>query len=70
MKQHLDESSLAQRWGISRRTLQRWRQIKTGPAYLRLGGRIVYAIADVVAFETVSRMETSSSGPLQGEELE
>ena len=56
MTSHLDEHSLAQRWHLSTRTLQRWRQIGTGPAYLRLGGRIAYDLSDVLAFERKCRV--------------
>ena len=34
------ESELAKRWRRSPRTLQRWRENGTSPAYLRLGGRV------------------------------
>lgn len=45
------ESELALRWRMSERTLQRWRQAGKVPRYLRLGGRVLYPIADVLAFE-------------------
>ncbi|MER8441498.1 helix-turn-helix domain-containing protein [Mesorhizobium sp. M1312] len=63
MHSHLDESSLAVRWGISRRTLQRWRQKGAGPAYLRLGGRITYAAQDIVEYELASRVSPSEPEP-------
>ena len=48
---YLRESELALRWRMSERTLQRWRQAGKVPRYLRLGGRVFYPIADVLAFE-------------------
>lgn len=48
---HLSERDLARRWGLSIRTLQRWRKAKTGPAFLRLGSRIAYRLSDVESFE-------------------
>ena len=39
----LSEKSLARKWGISHKTLQRWRWLKTGPAYIKIGGRIRYS---------------------------
>jgi hypothetical protein len=51
MDSHLDENALAARWSVSPRTLQRWRQIGEGPAFLKLGGRVVYRIVDVEAYE-------------------
>jgi predicted site-specific integrase-resolvase len=49
---HIGQNDLAKRWGISPRTLERWRWSKEGPNYVRLGGRVVYRMEDVEAFET------------------
>ena len=48
---HLSTRELAERWTISRRTLDRWRWAGEGPRFLKLGGRVVYRIADIEAFE-------------------
>ena len=48
---------LAERWRVTRRTLQRNRKAKVGPPFLKLGGRIVYPIADVEDFERKARHE-------------
>ncbi|PKP69529.1 MAG: hypothetical protein CVT82_10450 [Alphaproteobacteria bacterium HGW-Alphaproteobacteria-4] len=48
---HLNQIDLANRWNISHRTLERWRWTGTGPAFLKLGGRVVYRSEDVEAFE-------------------
>jgi hypothetical protein len=48
---HLNQIDLARRWRISERTLERWRWLKQGPAYLKVGGRVVYRIEDIEAFE-------------------
>ena len=48
---HLDQTALARRWQISPRTLERWRSLKQGPVYLKLGGRVAYRIEDVEAYE-------------------
>jgi hypothetical protein len=58
MDSHLDENALAERWSISPRTLQRWRQTEQGPAFLKLGGRVVYRVVDVEAYER-SNLRTS-----------
>ena len=50
---HLLEHELAHRWRLSVRTLQRWRRAGSGPAFLRLGRRVAYRLADVEHFETV-----------------
>jgi Helix-turn-helix domain len=48
---HLNQIELARRWRISPRTLERWRWLKQGPPYLKIGGRVVYRLADIEAFE-------------------
>ena len=40
---------LADNLGISSRTLAAWRKSRTGPAYIRSGGRIYYTSAAVTA---------------------
>ena len=49
--QHLNQTQLAARWNISPRTLERWRWIGEGPRYLKIGGRVVYRLADIEAYE-------------------
>jgi len=65
MDEHLNEEKLARRWAISPRTLQRWRQEGKGPAYLKLGGRVVYRIFDVEAWEDESRRAGTRKGAAQ-----
>ena len=48
---HLSQVQLARRWQLSPRTLERWRCYGNGPAFLKLGGRVVYRLDDVEAFE-------------------
>ena len=47
----LNQVELAARWKISHRTLERWRWAQEGPRYLKLGGRVVYRLTDIEAFE-------------------
>lgn len=47
----LNQTELAARWKISPRTLERWRWIGHGPRFLKIGGRVIYRIEDVEAFE-------------------
>jgi hypothetical protein len=54
---HFNQIELARRWRVSPRTLERWRWRRQGPAYLKIGGRVAYAVDDVVAFETARRRE-------------
>ena len=48
---HLNQIDLSRRWSISPRTLERWRWLKSGPQYLKIGGRVVYRLDDVESFE-------------------
>jgi len=41
---HLNQIDLADRWNISERTLERWRWLGEGPAYLKISGRVVYRL--------------------------
>ena len=48
---HFNQVDLSRRWNISPRTLERWRWLKQGPGYLKIGGRVVYRLEDIEAFE-------------------
>jgi hypothetical protein len=56
---HLTQFELAERWRISPRTLERWRWLRLGPQFLKIGGRVVYLIADIEDYEAAKRKETS-----------
>lgn len=43
----LSEVELAERLSISRKTLQKWRSLGMGPAYLKLGSKVVYRVEDI-----------------------
>ena len=47
----LSQIELAARWRISPRTLERWRWIGDGPRFMKLGGRVIYRVEDVLSFE-------------------
>ena len=51
----LNEIELAARWGMSPKTLQRWRAQNVGPEYLKLGKKIMYPLADVEDYEKLIR---------------
>ena len=57
---HLDQHALANRWGLSIRTLERWRYLNQGPAFLKLGGRILYRLEDVEAFEAAQARDPAA----------
>lgn len=51
LTRHLNQIELSRRWSISPRTLERWRWLNQGPDYLKVGGRVLYRIADVESYE-------------------
>ncbi len=53
----ITEQDLAERWHKSTRTLQRYRADNSGPAWLRIGGNVLYRLSDVMDFEDRSRRE-------------
>jgi len=59
---HLNQVDLARRWNISPRTLERWRWLKQPPGYIKIGGRVVYTLEDVEAFEKAQRRQPASTG--------
>ena len=48
----LSEHDLSARWGVSIKTLQRWRKERCGSHYLTIGRRVSYKFKDVEHFET------------------
>jgi hypothetical protein len=48
---HFNQVQLARRWSVSPRTLERWRWLREGPPFLKVGGRVLYRLEDVEAFE-------------------
>jgi hypothetical protein len=58
---HLNQIELSRRWSLSHRTLERWRWLNKGPAYLKIGGRVVYELAAIESFESSQRHPASSA---------
>ncbi|CUA90367.1 Helix-turn-helix domain [Chelatococcus sambhunathii] len=62
----MNQLELAVRWGISHRTLERWRWNGEGPKFLKVGGRVVYRLSDVEEYEqSIIRSSTSDPGHTQ-----
>jgi hypothetical protein len=59
---HLHQVELARRWRMSHRTLERWRWLGLGPQHIKLGGRVIYRLADIEAYEA-ENLRTSTSTP-------
>lgn len=48
---HLTTRQLAERWHMAVGSLQNMRSAGIGPAYLKLGARVVYPLAAIEAYE-------------------
>ena len=59
---HFNQLELARRWALSPRTLERWRWLRQGPAYLKIGNRIVYRLADIERHESEHLHDNQQSG--------
>jgi predicted site-specific integrase-resolvase len=57
----LTQTDLARRWTISPRTLERWRWVGEGPVYMKIGGRVVYRLDDILAFEQAQLRQNTTS---------
>jgi hypothetical protein len=57
---HLHQIELARRWRISHRTLERWRWLGLGPQHIKIGGRVIYRLADIEAYEEASVRSSTS----------
>lgn len=55
----INENELAERWGISPKTLQRWRSEGRGPRYLKLSKRVTYPMDEVLNFENRALYEST-----------
>lgn len=62
MSTTLSEVDLTVRWGMSPKTLQRWRTTKQGPEYLKLGKKVQYPLAAIEQFENLARTNVAFEG--------
>jgi hypothetical protein len=55
--EYLSAKEVAARWGnnVAATTLAQWRSRKVGPVWTKLGGKVLYSLRDVVAYETAQR---------------
>jgi hypothetical protein len=58
---HLNQIDLSRRWSLSPRTLERWRWLREGPVYLKIGGRVLYRLEDIEAYEAEQRRASRSA---------
>ncbi len=62
---YLRTAEAARYLSLSPRTLEKHRTYGTGPAYRKIGGRVVYAVADLNAWADIGA-RTSTSDPGAG----
>ena len=62
---YLRTAEAARYLSLSPRTLEKHRTYGTGPAYRKIGGRVIYAVADLNAWADVGT-RTSTSDPGTG----
>ena len=58
----LNQTEVSRRWGMSCRTLERWRWLGMGPRFIKIGGRVKYRLCDLKAYEEM-RLCQSTSDP-------
>ena len=62
-KNLMPPDTLAERWNVKVATLSQWRWNGKGPAYLKLGRRVMYRLQDIEHFEEKHlRAHTSGYG--------
>ena len=65
---HLNQRQLADRWGVSEASLERWRSAGIGPVFLKIQGRVLYRLEDVETYEAAClRTSTSEYASAGGE---
>lgn len=54
---YLSPAELSARWRnkVATATLAQWRSRKTGPAWTKFGGKVLYALKDVKTYETAQK---------------
>jgi len=61
LEDKLDETPTAQLLGVSVKTLQRWRAVRLGPPFLKVGKRVKYLRCDLTRYLEQIRVETINS---------
>jgi len=64
---HMNQRQLANRWGVSEATLERWRAEGFGPVFLKLRGRVMYRLEDIEAYEQGCLRKSTSERVAGGE---
>lgn len=65
---YYSEKCVAKKWGISRRTLQRWRLTGEGPQYVRLSNRVRYSESAITQYEKEHFLDKESKKEVRDEQ--
>jgi|TARA_R100000734_G_C3244222_1_gene47893 predicted DNA-binding transcriptional regulator AlpA len=57
----IDANELAERWGVTKKSIDNRRQRGQGPNYFKIGGKIRYDLKDVVRMEQESYRSINGS---------
>jgi hypothetical protein len=60
---YLTPDELAERWRLSKRTLEDWRAAKVGPVFMRFGRQVLYPLVEIERFEAESMVMTDRTVP-------
>ena len=60
---HLNQIDLSRRWGFSPRTLEGWRWFGKGPTFIKAGGKVLYRLEDIEAFEAEQLRQRTTRRP-------
>ncbi len=63
----MNQRHLANRWGVSEASLERWRSEGIGPVFLKLQGRVMYRLEDIEAYENECLRKSTSERAVGGE---
>ena len=53
----VDDNQAAEELGLAVQTLRNWRCQCKGPAYIKLGRRIVYQLSDIEKYKLINRID-------------
>lgn len=68
-EKYFSEKALARKWGISCRTLQKWRWRGTGPPYIKIGIAVRYSPESIKKFEEEHMYLPKSNNPSSCDKL-
>ena len=57
---YLTSDKLSIRWSLLPETLGKWRYLRKGPPYYKIGNRVLYKISDIEEFEKKNAQITAT----------